>query len=326
MAFKFSDGDRWADLRRVLWHQLLGGARQWHNRIFTRGQTIERDGDGWLIRWRGRGGFRARTLADLPCRGRRGVILASGPSVRDLRRPERLFTLPVACVNGSVVLAHDLGRRVATYFVSDHRFVLGCPALFRVGVTLADAVVLGTSAAFAALLATPDVLRRAEREGTPIYLRENLRRPFKRPRRTEAEIVRDPGLLATPDGRIAFALDPARGTCPAGTVVYDVLQVLYGAGYRDLFMFGVDLSAGPRFYREHAPAANGLAESYERSIEPAFRLVAEYLRRSGNTLVNGSAASRLPAAIVPRVDGNELLDVLAGRPAAARHWPLARAA
>jgi len=326
VAFKFSDGDRWGDLRRALWHQLLGGARHWHNRIFTRGQTIDRDEGGWLIRWQGRGGFRARPLADLPCHGRRGVILASGPSVRQLRRPERLFTLPVACVNGSVVLARDLGCRVAAYFVSDHRFVLDCPAMFRAGVALADAVVLGTSAAFAALLATPDVLRRAELAGTPIYLRENLRRPFKRPRPSTAELIRDPALLTSPDGGIVFSLDPARGTCPAGTVVYDVLQVLYGVGYRELFMFGVDLSAGPRFYREHAPAANGLADSYERSIEPAFRLVARYLDRSGRTLVNGSAGSRLPAGVVPRVDGNELLDAIAGRRATVRPWQLARAA
>lgn len=306
----FSDGDRWSDFCRAAWHRVCGGRRQWHNRRFTPGQSIERTGDGWTVRWRNHGELKARHVSALPRVGTAASILASGPSVRGLRRPQRLFSQPLACVNGAVLMANDLGYRTTYYVVSDHRFILTQPDVFRLGVGLADAVVLGASAAFTALRHAPGAVRDAELLGTPIFLREDLRRPFKRPRPTIAEMRRDPALLMLPGSDLAFSLDPAAGTWPAGTVVYEVLQLLFGAGYRELFMFGVDLTEEPRFYAEDAPAPNCLGEAYERSIEPAFRLVREHLRRSGCTLVNGSAVSRLPADIVPKMDGSLLLDLL----------------
>ena len=139
-------------------------------------------------------------------------------------------------------------------------------------------------------------------------------------------MARDPRLIANASGDLAFSLDPSGGTCPAGTVVFDALQVMFGIGYREIFMFGVDLSEGPRFYAETDPAPSELSQAYERRIEPAFELVAEYLRRSGRRLINGSPHSRLPASIIPKADGNDLLDLLehreeagatGGRPAAA---------
>ena len=216
-------------------------------------------------------------------------------------------------MNGSVGLAAELGRRIDWYVVSDYRFILERPDLFRTAARISGAVVLNPMSVFAAMLVAPDALAEAT-----LFLREDLRRPFKRPRPTVAELTGVQGLIADAAADLAFATDPSRGTFPAGTVVYDALQVLFGIGCREIFMFGVDLSAGPRFYHESRPAPTELATVYERRIEPAFMLVAEYLRRTGRTLVNGSAGSRLPGTIIPKVDGNELLDRLAERPAAAR--------
>ena len=307
MSFRFPEQSRLVDVFRAA-RYLVAGPRQWHNRCFASGQWIEEDDLGFTIRWAGRGEVRARRLESLRHDGGQASIVASGPSVRGLRRPERLFDRPVCCVNGSVELAADLGRRADYYVVSDYRFILDRPDLFAVGVRVSRAVVLNPMAVFAALLAAPDAAAAAN-----LFLREDLRRPFKRPRPTRSELAGDPRVILAAGGDIAFSLDPGCGTFPAGTVVYDALQVLYGIGYRGIAMFGVDLTDGPRFYHEACPATNELACAYGERIEPAFALVAEYLRRSGRTLVNGSLASRLPASIIPKVDGNLLLDRLERR-------------
>jgi hypothetical protein len=318
MAFRFSDGDRWSDLGRSLWHRFRGGPRAWHNRVFTASQSIEPAEDGWSIRWPGRGAFRARDIRDLKpagplAQGGMASILASGPSIHDLVRPDRLFLAPVACVNGSVALANALGRRASYYIVSDYRFVLDQPDLFRLGVSLADAVVISPVVAFAALLAAPAAVHEWEARSTPVFLREDLLRPFKRPRPTREELRHDPRVLCRPGSDIVFSLDPTRGLASAGTVVYDVIQLLFGIGYRELFMFGVDLSAAPRFHGDGTSRRPELAAAYDRAIAPAFALVRDYLDQFEGVLVNGSARSRLPAEVVPKVAGNELLDLLEWR-------------
>ena len=310
MSFRFSEQSRLRDALRAAWY-LVAGPRHWHNRSFASGQAIDEDDLGFTIRWAGRGELRARRLETLRRDGRQASIVASGPSVGGLRRPERLFDRPVCCVNGSVELAAEFGRQADYYFVGDYRFILQRPDLFAVGVRVSRAVVLNPMSAFAALLAAPDAVAAAN-----LFLRDDLRRPFKRARPTWSELADDPRVIVAGGDDIAFSLDPGRGTFPAGTVVYEALQVLYGIGYRDISMFGVDLTDGPRFYHEPWPATNELARAYGERIEPAFELVAEYLRRSGRTLVNGSLASRLPASIIPKVDGNLLLDRIGRRDSA----------
>jgi hypothetical protein len=320
MSFRCPESSLLRHLTRGAWYRCVGGSRQWHNRGFASGQTIETDDLGFTIRWRGHGEVRARNLRTLSMPGRFASVLASGPSVRALRRPERIFDHPVCCVNGSASLAADLGRQVDCCVVSDYRFILEKPDLFRVVTRVARAVVLNPMSIFTAMLTVPDALEEAS-----LFMREDLRRPFKRLQPTAAELADDPGLITNATGDLAFALDPSLGTFPAGTVVFDALQILFGIGCREVFMFGVDLTDGPRFYRESRPAKSELAQAYERRIEPAFALVAEYLRRTGRSLVNGAAGSRLPDTIIPKVDGNELLDRLAGRTAAdaARFRPAA---
>lgn len=312
MSFHYPESSLVRGCARAAWFRVAGGPRRWHNRSFASGQSIAADDRGFTIHWRGRGTVRARNLRSLSLPGGFASVLASGPSVRSLRRPERLFDHPVCCVNGSAALAAELGRPVDCYVVSDHRFIIEKPDLFREAARISRAVVLNPMSVFAALLAAPDAVTEAN-----LFLREDLRRPFKRPRPTAAAVASDPGLIATAAGDLAFAIDPSRGTFPAGTVVFDALQILYGIGCREVFLFGVDLSAGPRFYAESRPAPNELGDAFDRGIEPAFALVAEYLRRTGRRLVNGSPGSRLSAAVVPQADGNDLLDELERRAAAA---------
>lgn len=300
----FTDGSPLTVAARTLWFRLRGSS-QWHNRVFTPRQSIVRTADGFLVRWQGRGEVHARSLAQLACRGPRAAILASGASVARLDRPERLFRLPVACVNGSVVLPSRLGCRCDCLVVSDPRFVRDRPDLFRTGVTVADAVVLDPTTLFAAMQFAPDALAAAT-----VYLAEDVLRPFKRPRPRPESLAADPQLLVHPSGRAVFSLDPARGVCSGGTVVYNAVQLLFGIGYSEVVIFGLDLSNGPRFYPERTPAPSDLDDVFTRTIEPAFELAGDYLRRTGKTLVNASAASRLSAVDIPKVDGNDALERL----------------
>lgn len=292
----------------MLWHRVCGGRLHWHNRVFTAGQRWEPTARGSRLVWPGRGTLDARRIDSLPRHGDTACILASGPSVGRIRDLERLFDQPVACVNGSVSLAHDLGRRVHYFIVSDHRFILEKPDLFRLGTGLADAVVLTPMTAFTAMLLTPDALT-----ADVFFVHEDLRRPFKRPRQSRTELLGDPRVITHPSRDVCFSLDPHRGTWPSGTVVYDAIQLLFGVGYRELFMFGVDLSDAPRFYREGVASPTQLTADYEPAILPAFELVRDYLRQSGRTLVNASPESRLPHEVVPKADGNAVLDLLASR-------------
>jgi hypothetical protein len=297
----FTDGSPLEVAARTLWYRVRG-SRWWHNRVFTPRQSIEPTGDGFVVRWKGRGEVHARSLAHLACRGPRAAILASGPSVAELDHPERLFRLPVACVNGSVSLPSRLGCRCDYLIVSDPRFIRDQPDLFRIGTALADAVVLDPTTIFAALHFAPDAIAHAH-----VYLAEDVLRPFKQPRPTPEMLTADQRLLVHPSGRVVFSLDPVGGIGSGGTVVYNAVQLLFGIGYGEVVMFGIDLTARPRFYPEQSPAPTELDSVFTRSIEPAFELVADYLRRTGRTLVNASPASRLSTAAIPKANANEAL-------------------
>jgi len=189
--------------------------------------------------------------------------------------------------------------------VSDARFVRDSPDLFRAGAGLADALVLNPTTLFSAMQFASDAL-----EHTPVFLVDDVLHPFKRPRPSRAALAADRRLLVHPSQPIAFSRDPSAGVCSAGTVVYNAVQILYGIGYSELIMVGMDLSDGNRFYAERRPAANELARAFHGSIQPAFELVAEHLCRTGRKLVNASADSRLPATCIPKVDVNAAIDSL----------------
>jgi hypothetical protein len=233
-------------------------------------------------------------------------ILASGPSIAQLEAIERLFDLPVACVNGAVTVAERVGRRVSYYFVSDPSFVREQPALFKMGVERSDAVVLNPKVLFAAMQFAPGLLSQDR-----VYLRDDLRRPFKRPRPSLAQMRRDGRLLVHPAHEMAYSLRPETGTWPSGTVVYDAVQVLFGIGYRELFMFGVDLTGQGRCYHEQRPSPLHLDATYSTLILPAFELVAAYCRQTGKKLINASIESRLPESVIPKCHGADALDRLA---------------
>ena len=88
-------------------------------------------------------------------------------ALHDLEAIERLFTRPTACVNGSVAIAQQVGGGFR-YFVSDPNFIEEQAACFKMGVGLADAVILNPMALFAAMQTTPGLLA-----GAQVFLHED---------------------------------------------------------------------------------------------------------------------------------------------------------
>src|SRR4051812_37350578 len=300
---KFTEGG-WFELpMRSLAYRLFAARGLWHNRIFTATQAIERQPTGgYLVRWPKYGKLQARSIAELPVYGNKAGILASGPSIACLTDLKRLFNIPTACVNGSISAAERAGVRVPYYFVSDYTFILQNPDRFISGAQRADAVILTPMTLFAAMALAPDGL-----SGSKLYLRDDLRLPFKKQRPKRDDLIVDPAVLVHPTRDIFFSLEPVRGTFPAATVVYDAIQVLFGIGYEQLYMFGVDLNSSGRFYHERKPSPSRLHASYENSILPAFELVRDYCQRFDRKLTNCSVSSRLPSEIIPKADGNKVI-------------------
>ena len=82
MSFRCPEPSLLRHLLRGAWYRCVGGPRQWHNRGFASGQTIEADDLGFTIHWQGRGSVRARSLRGLEAADGFTSIVASGPSVR----------------------------------------------------------------------------------------------------------------------------------------------------------------------------------------------------------------------------------------------------
>lgn len=297
----FLDGGLGEGFRRRLHYRLCKPLRHWHNREYSPRQEIEPTSDGrFIVRWPGHEEVQMLSLEHLRPAGNAAAIVASGPSIQRLADPVRLFHAPAACANGSISLAVALGVRVAYYVVSDSGFIEQQPHLFQQGVELSDAVILNPKAVFTAMLLMPGLLK-----DRPIFLRDDMRYPFKGPRLGGKKVFSDPRVLGHPNGDRAFSLQPADGTYPGGTVAYDAVQILFGIGYNWLYVFGMDLTSSGRFYREGVPSPSRLDRDYHNRILPSFELVRTYCRHTGRRLINCSLDSRLPAAVVPKMDANE---------------------
>jgi KDO transferase-3 len=293
-----------------LYYRLFRSPRHWHNREYSPRQHIERTDDGrYIVQWQGYDEVYALSLEHLRPAGNAAAIVASGPSIQSLANPVRLFHAPAACVNGSVSLAVSLGVRIAYYVVSDSNFIEQQPLLFQQGVESADAIILNPKTVFTALQVMPELLA-----NRPVFLREDMRYPFKGPQLSGRDVLNDPRVLGHPNGGRAFSLQPAEGTYPGGTVTYDAVQILFGIGYQRLYLFGMDLTSSARFYPEWVSSPSWLDRDYHTKVLPSFELVRTYCRQTGRRLINCSLDSRLPAAVIPKMDANEGLRLLASEP------------
>ena len=311
MRFDSRLADRWLNWCH---YRFLRPPSWWHNRQYLASQTLHcgpEDGpdggsggnsDRGVASWSGVGTVELMELSSLPIFGDTSRVVASGPSLADIHSPGRMFSRPVACVNGGCVLAQRCDATFEYYIVTDANFVSQQPDLFRMGVRRAAHLIFNPMVLFATMRLLPGLL-----SDRPVFLKRDLKRPFKAPAQSLRRLRRLDGVIAHPRRKMVFCTRPSRGTYPSGTVVGDAVQILLGRGYQRLELYGMDLGGDRRFYDEVEPSPSHLADAYEARIRPMFELVREHCDATGQQVLNASPRSRLPAEVLPKFDPNELL-------------------
>lgn len=236
-------------------------------------------------------------------------LLASGPSAASFPLA-RYADQAVLAMNGSIVRCIDDGITPEFYLCDDPSFVAGRPWLALEGIRHARHVAMSLDCLREVHARDPRALA-----GRSLYLLERVNRmhgqavlsdrAYAWSIRKDADLICGFSLFRSKPNRIGFSLDMGKGYFGARTIPYAALQLSCHLGFDRVFIVGMDLSKSlGRFYEQGEKALpSTLDEDFEDYILPSFRLVAEkVLSRHGLRLFNVSAASRLPASVVPKID------------------------
>ncbi|MCJ7663764.1 MAG: hypothetical protein MUO24_05940, partial [Desulfobacterales bacterium] len=239
-------------------------------------------------------------------------IIGSGPSINSIKNPRLLFDNKTICVNGSFLVAKHVGCKPDYYMVGDKGFIQRKFDFFRSAALNSRKVVLDATVINAICDIDHSFLKKLH-----IIYYDDLKHPFKKCRlkkaRDRRKIKFQTSLINHTSHNVAFSKNLSLGIFPSGTVVYGAIQFAYGMGFKELWIFGMDLNASGRFYPEEVPEPSVLNESYESGIKPAFELVKQYVLEKHLTIYNCSLQSRLPDTILKKVDPNSILELTSGR-------------
>jgi KDO transferase-3 len=286
----------------------------WHNRKFHPFLDIVHEAPAvYAIFWKKKLIAHATAASTLTINEKVCNIIASGSSINEIKNPRLLFNNKTICVNGSFAIARDVGTQPDYYMVCDKGFIHRQFEFFKLAALNSGEVVLNATAINTLCAITPLLLKKLH-----IIYYEDLQHPFKKCRLKKAQDRRqkkfEASLINHSSYNVAFSKDLSLGIFSSGTVVYNAIQFAYGIGFKELCIFGMDLSSSGRFYPEEVQEPSALCESYESSIKPAFELVKQYADEKHLTIFNCSPQSRLPDAIIRKMDPNTMLE-LANKPA-----------
>lgn len=104
-----------------------------------------------------------------------------------------------------------------------------------------------------------------------------------------------------------FAKEAKDGLCKRGTIAYMALQILYCMGFKEVAIFGLDLSSEGHFYKEDSPAPMRFQQKWEEGIEAPFRLVKKICDEESWRVVNCSSVSLLSGDILPKFCADDYL-------------------
>lgn len=293
---------------RNIYIRLCKPRAYWHNRKFHPSLDIVHETPKmYNIFWKGKCITQATAASAVDEQHRVCNIIGSGPSIRSIKSPRLLFNHKTICVNGSFIIARKVGANPDYYMVSDKGFIRRNFDLFRSAALRSRAVVLNATTVNALCEVDPSLLK----ELSVIYV-EDLKHPFKKLRLKKAQDrmqkIFEGSLINHRRYNVAFSKDLSLGVFPSGTVVYEAAQFAYGIGFKELRIFGMDLSAAGRFYPEDVPEPSVLSESYESGIKPAFELLKQYVTEEQLAIYNCSPRSRLPDTIIQKIDPNTILE------------------
>lgn len=219
--------------------------------------------------------------------GSRVLIIGSGPSVQDLS-PRALQPREALLLNGAISLIGEGLVEPLAVAIEDERFVWRHHEMVS-RLVPRDVPLLLSPGAIRALC---DV-DAAFLPGRQVILIDDVRKPYGRPRRDEAELN---GLeYATLRDGAGFSSAPEKGVFQGGSVVVSALQFALGTGARELAFIGVDISNAnsPRFYEEQGSVAFSGVAGAERRILDHIALARDEAGLRGIRLINHSPTSAL---------------------------------
>lgn len=225
------------------------------------------------------------------------IILASGMSAKDF--PLGTFShVPVIAMNGSIAMLRDAGIRPFFYACSDRGFARQQPELFSYALANSERLALWEDQFRA---------HKDPTAGEVYFLKKAENIPFWKALfcNASAHHVRHRFSFDKRRRSLGFSRDLQYGFFDARTVAYLALQIAYHAGFTRAFLVGVDLNqAGGRFYeKDHGYRSPcGLDEYTETRIFPSLRLTTERVVDDRFAIFNLSAISKIPDAIIPRID------------------------
>ena len=266
------------DLAYRLGLRVAGGSARWHNRDFPPSLALHcserevelcRDGAVLRLQWFSTldGGFD----------GRCHVVL-SGPSVGRIGSPERLGSCFGFWANGSPALAETLGLQPSMYVVSDPGFAARRHGELLRHCERAERYLVSFGCAARLLGAAP-----SDRRG---YVFDSPERPFRAA--VGAANASHPG----------FALNQL---VSGGTVALICVNAALRMGFKEIVMFGLDLTDQPRFF-DAADAEPSRLMGDMPMIVAGFRNAMRDAEARGARIVNCSPGTALDSRIVPHGD------------------------
>lgn len=293
----------WNHLACRFWHP----RDYWHNRHFDgRYQAELRAPGDWSVRWRGKpvATQSLGALERLP-HGEVCHIIASGPSLAELREPARLFNDFTICLNGSFRVAQQVGRPCDLFVTFDAGFIRRRFGDFQAAVPWSKHFLLDHLMFY--LIHRQNQMLASQLNP---FLYDDANRPFRaRSKERTAQLAREFRLggdfLVNPaDGRAWMSRSASVGLVSGASVVCLALQAAWLMRFREVRIYGMDLGGPGRFYAERGKREPmRLATDFE-DLRHWFAAFAASYCGPEFRVFNCSSTSRLPVEILPRRDAN----------------------
>jgi len=258
--------------------RVLGGQKNWHNRRFPpsfKGQISE---DALELSYKGHS-MNVQWLSSLKGSGACNIIL-SGPSVTEIKKQRLLGSNFNIWVNGAVCLAQEVNIKPSLYLVSDPSYIKK---------RMADFVSFSNSSSktlinFASL---SELLKRVDSINDRFYLFDDSRMPFREPS----------------EFPVRFPENAIRG---GHSVAVSAIRIAFRMGFSEVFLYGLDLGGGSRFYQEGRAEPSYMNRDFE-VIRREMREISMEASSLGVKLWNCSPNSRLDSSIIKHIEPNVAL-------------------
>ncbi|WP_339408812.1 lipopolysaccharide core biosynthesis protein [Pseudomonas sp. EA_35y_Pfl2_R5] len=245
------------------------------------------------------------------CKGKHSgavIIFASGPSAAQFPL-ERYAHVPFITMNGAIARFSQTSVRPLFYLCDDQGFVRERCQLVLEGIRLSSHAALGANALKVLMQASPDSVEMADpylmlRVNRPLSGTPLSDRQFAWSARGNAELECGFSLFQRKPNRIGFSRDMSLGYFGGRTIPYAAVQLAFHLGFDRVFLVGMDLNAqAGRFYEQAGEALpSRLDDDYLDYILPSFQLMAKRVVGEKFQVFNLSTDSRMPSAIVPKID------------------------